>query len=294
MKGKALVVIIVAVLVALGLQNFVIAPAKKDVAEAPTAQKESAYDRVMRTNTLRCAYAVYAPWVTKDPNTGKLGGIVPEILGELERASGLKVEWGPEIDWGNIAVTLQSGKADAFCAGMYMTPKRGRVMAGSTPIFFGTVEAYVRQNDTRFDNNVDLINKPDVNIEVNAGDLSEEIAQSIFPNAKRVYKGEFGGEDQLFLDVATGKADVTLSGPTNISTFNAGNPSMTLRKVALERPLVAFASVLAVDLREASLLPVINASLHNLIDGGVVERIMRTHTGTDYGNGYFAAKPQID
>ncbi|MDD5586503.1 MAG: transporter substrate-binding domain-containing protein, partial [Alphaproteobacteria bacterium] len=216
MNAKTLFAIIAAVLVALGLQNYIIAPAKTGVAEAP-AQKESAYDRVMRTNTLRCAYALYSPWVSKDPNTGKISGIMPDLMAEFEKANGLKVEWGPEIDWGNIAATLQSGKADAFCSAMYMTPKRGRVMAGSTPIFFGTIEAYVRQDDKRFDSNVDLINRPEVRLEVNAGDISEEIAQSIFPKAQRVYKGEFGGEDQLFIDVATNKADLTLSGPNNLS-----------------------------------------------------------------------------
>lgn len=288
--ASTLGIIAASVLLALGTQNFIL----PQHAAAPTGKKETAYDRVTRTNTLRCAYALYPPFVAKDANTGKLSGIMPEVMNYFEQASGIKVIWEPEIDWGTIAVTLQSGKADAFCAGMYMTPKRGLVMQGSTPIFLGTVEAFVRKDDIRFDNALDLINQPNIKIEVNAGDLSEEIAQRSFPQAQRVYKGEYGGESQLFMDIALNKADLTLSGPSNLSIFNQNNPTMALRKVVFDRPLMAFPSVIAVDFHEASLLPLINATLNNLHSGGIIEKIVRAKTGADYGNGYFVAKPTVN
>jgi len=139
-KHSALWTILIAVVIALGIQNFALRPATTTTA----APKESAYERVIRTNTLRCGYALYPPFISKDPNTGKLSGIAPSLMGEVEKATGLNVVWGPEIDFGNITPTLQSGKADAFCTGMAMTPARGRVLIGSIPFSYGAIEAYVR------------------------------------------------------------------------------------------------------------------------------------------------------
>lgn len=294
MHGKTIAVIVAAVLIALGVQNFVIVPAKKaGVSEAPP-QKESAYDRVMRTNTLRCAYALYPPFVSKDPNTGKLSGIMPEVMAEFEKASGLKVVWEPEIDYGNIAATLQAGKADVFCTGMAATPKRGLVIASSTPILYSVLAAFVRPDEARFDNNPERLNEPDVRISVNEGDLSEEFARRLFSKAQFVYKGSLGGEDALFLNVATNKADVTLSAPSNLSTFNKNSPGMALRRVEFKRPLISFPGVLGVDIHEQLLLSVINASLHNLIDNDIVDKILRAQLGSEYGDSYFPAKRQND
>lgn len=285
---KNLLLVIFAVAVALGIQNFVL-PKNGEISKT-----ETAYERVMRTNTLRCAYAIYPPFMSKDPNTGKLSGIGPDMMAAFEKTSGLKVEWALEIDWGNIGVTLQSGKADAFCAGMFLTPKRGHVIAGSTPIFFSTMEAFVRPDDKRFDNNIDRINQPDVRISVNMGDISEELAERSFPQAQRIYKGEMGGESALFLNVATNKADIALSGPSNLSTYNQGNPTSALRKVTLPHPLMAFASVIGVSVQEPALLQTINASLHNMIDNGVVDRILKSNLGIEYGTAYFPPKPQLN
>ena len=293
MKMKSILIVVVAVLVALGLQNYVIAPGKPGSAE-PATRQESAYDRVMRTNTLRCAYAIYPPFLGKDPNTGQVNGIMPDLMAEFGKASGLKVEWGPEIDWGDIAPTLQTGKADAFCTSMASTPKRGRVIAGSTPLFYTVLAAFVRADDTRFDNNPERINQPDIRISANEGDLSEEFAQRIFPQAQRVYKGNLGGEDALFLNVATKKADVVLSAPNNLSTYNKNSPDMALRKVELQRALAALPGVIGVDIHEQGLLHVVDAALHDLIDNGVVDRVLHARLGADYGVSYLPAKPQFN
>jgi polar amino acid transport system substrate-binding protein len=286
---KNVLLILIAVVITLGIQNFVLPKNQPG-----SAKTETAYDRVVRTNTLRCAYALYPPFLGKDPNTGKLNGIMADVMAEFEKASGLKIEWGPEIDWGNIAATLQSGKADAFCTTMLLTPKRGRVMAGSIPIFFTTVEAYARPDDLRFDNNSERLNQPDVRLSVNMGDLSEEVALRFFPQAQRVYKGELGGESALFLNVAANKADVTFSGPANLFAYNKNNPAMTLRQVKFQRPLMNFAGAMGVEIHETALLNVIDATLHDLIDNGIVDKILRVNLGADYNVAYFPPKPQAN
>jgi len=289
MNTKSLILTVsAAIILALGLQNFLIAPSSQS-----SGFQTTSYNRVMASNTLRCAYAIYPPFLSKDPNTGKLSGIGPDVMAEFEKATGIKVTWGPEIDFGAITPTLQSGKADAFCTEMAMTPARGRVLAGSIPLSFGAIEGYVRKDDKRFDNNPEAINHAHVKVEVNMGDLSEQIAQRFFPQATKVYKGEMGGEDQLFLDVAMGKADITFSGPSNLSAFNKGNPEKALRKVPFARPLYSVPGVIAVDIHEQALLSTLNAAMHDLVDNGVISRILSKNTGPDYGTAYLPPKPRF-
>ncbi len=114
------------------------------------------------------------------------------------------------------------------------------------------MEAYARNDDTRFDNNLERINQPDVRISVNTGDLSEEVAQRMFPKAQLVYKSPVGGEAELFLNVANNKADITLSGTDNMLAFNKNNPSMVLRQVKLQHPLATFTGVMGVEIHEAA------------------------------------------
>ncbi|MDX9689957.1 MAG: tol-pal system-associated acyl-CoA thioesterase [Alphaproteobacteria bacterium] len=274
---KTVLTIAAAVAITLLLQNTLI-PTE------PTQKTEStAYERVIKTNTLRCAYALYPPFISKDPNTGKLTGIAVDLMGDVEKATGIQIVWEPEIDFGAVTETLQTGKADAFCTGMAMTPARGKVLAGSIPFTYGPIQAYVRADDHRFDNNPSAINTPDVKIEVNSGDLSEQVAKRFFPKATLVYKGTMGGEDQLFLDVALKKADITLSGPSNLSLYNKNNQSMTLRQIPFDQPVYSIPGVIAVDINETALMNMINTALQDLIDNGVVAAILKHHTSTDYG-----------
>lgn len=41
--------------------------------------EESAYDRVMRTNEIRCGYGIYAPWIQKDLVTGEIKGVMADV-----------------------------------------------------------------------------------------------------------------------------------------------------------------------------------------------------------------------
>ena len=66
------------------------------------SSRETAYDRVMRTRTLRCGYVLYAPAVMKSLNTGAFSGIVYEITELMGKRLGLKVEWAEEVSFGSM------------------------------------------------------------------------------------------------------------------------------------------------------------------------------------------------
>ena len=108
---KAFLLVVIAVVIALVLQNFVI-PHKGTQASKP----ETAYERVLRTNTLRCGYGLWEPAVMRDPNTNQMSGLFYDIMQELGKPLNIKVDYALEIPWDSIGVALSSGKIDAHAA----------------------------------------------------------------------------------------------------------------------------------------------------------------------------------
>src|SRR5271167_4377726 len=79
-------------------------------------QKESLYDRVIRTGKIRCAYVIYYPDCIKDPNTGKLSGIGIEAIELIAKKLGLTAEWTEEVGWGTMMEGLQTGRYDLIAS----------------------------------------------------------------------------------------------------------------------------------------------------------------------------------
>ncbi len=52
-------------------------------AVAQEKMKESAYERVMRTGTIRCGYFLFPPLAVKNPNTNMLSGITADIFNKI-------------------------------------------------------------------------------------------------------------------------------------------------------------------------------------------------------------------
>ena len=81
-----------------------------------STQKESAYDRVIRTGTIRCGYFVWPPYFYKDPVTKKFSGGNYEIMEAIGKMLNLKIEWALEVGVGDVVTALNSDKFDVMCA----------------------------------------------------------------------------------------------------------------------------------------------------------------------------------
>ncbi|HOO50711.1 MAG TPA: ABC transporter substrate-binding protein, partial [Alphaproteobacteria bacterium] len=126
------------------------------------AEKESVFDRVMRTGTIRCGYFPYAPTLIIDPNTKEMSGIFYEIIEEMGRRLSLKVEWAEEVDYGVIAEGFKTNRYDMFCNTVWPTPERVRESSFSIPVFYSTVDIFVRTDDHRFDEDFSKLNDPSI------------------------------------------------------------------------------------------------------------------------------------
>jgi ABC-type amino acid transport substrate-binding protein len=239
---------------------------------------ETAYERVIRTGTLRCGYGVTESLVMRDPNTGEMSGVVYDFMQEVGKALNIKVEYVLEMPWDTIGMGLETKKIDAHCAGVWATPARGRAMEFSNPMFFSPVVAFARADDHRFDNNLDRINQPDITIVVSDDDITKEVYEHDFFNAKKTELAQFSPPEELLLYVATHKADVAVNSPPRLNSFEKGYPGK-MRTVPLAKPLRIFPDVIAVRMGEEELLHMLNTAIDQELDGGLMDKLLKKYQG---------------
>ncbi len=246
-----------------------------------SASPESTYDRVMRTQTMRCGYVLWTPFMLKDPNTAKLSGIFYDYVESLGQLLHLKIEWTEETTWGDFPAALKSGRFDAMCGGSFSNPARARVIDFVQPILYQPLYVFVRAGDTRFDNNIDNLNDPAVTIITVEGTTPSIIAAHDFPNAKNFHLSEATSLSENFVNLVAGKGDVVILYAGAGTEYDAYNPGK-IRRVLTKAPLRFFGNSIAIPGGEDKFRRMLDLTTGELFASGQIEKII---TKYDKNNG---------
>lgn len=251
---------------------------KKDRAAEP---RETVYERVMRTRTLRCAYPELPPITIVDPNTRKVSGIFTDVINEMGRRLNLKVDWAEEVGWDNITTGFETGRYEIFGSTIWPCAARAATALFSTPVFFSPVFMWVRADDHRFDNNIMKLNSPDYTLAIIDGDVTQSIADSEFPLARRLAATQTASLGEEFQDVLSGKADAMLHDPVGAKLLMAHNPG-ALWNPDPDRPVRVFANTIMMPLGETNLKTMIDTVIGEMIDDGTIERTIKKYVGESF------------
>jgi ABC-type amino acid transport substrate-binding protein len=236
---------------------------------------ESLHAKVLRTGRISCSYATYPPYCEKDPNSGEMRGIFVEVLEQAGQRLDLEIEWAEEVGWGTILEGLESGRHDAFGAGIWRNAVRSKQAYFSKPLFYNGIRVWVRSDDTRITSLAD-INSPDVRIAAQDGAIDDLIARTDFPQATVVTIPQLNPWSDCLLNIISGKADVALAEPNQINMFLDKNPG-TLKELRVGRPLRVFATCYAFRAGEDEFGEMLDSAIDELVSDGTVERILRKY-----------------
>jgi len=247
-----------------------------------TAQvKETAYQRVMRTGTLRCGYFLYPDFLERDVTTKKFSGFAYSIMQEIGVRLNLKIDWAEEVGFANAFEGLKSGRYDAICVPFYMTPGRARASEFTAPLLYAPYYAYVRAEDTRFDNNLGAVNDPSVKVTVLEGEMSQTVKNEDFPKAGLLSLPNMTDISQVLLQVTIGKADVALTEPSTAQAFINKNAGL-LKRVA-GPPVRMQPAGLSLPVGEEELKSLLNTTIETLHSTGFLERLfIRSEKDKDF------------
>ncbi|MGE3770801.1 MAG: substrate-binding periplasmic protein, partial [Bdellovibrionales bacterium] len=236
-------------------------------------------------------YYIYPPEITKVAKTGVMGGWAHDIVESMGKELGLKVEWAEEITLDAIYEGVDSGRFDALCSTLWESPQRSKHVLFTQNVGYPTYYPFVRAGDTRFDNDLSLINNPNIKVAVIDGEYGKVVADELYPHATQVALPRGTQYDLIFQEVVTGKADVVFGVPQTGLGFIKANPGI-MRMVNKEVVLMP-ASVMMLQKDELKLKVLIDSTLRHLINRGVVEQIFTKYGLNDGYSTYPAAKPYI-
>ena len=274
MKTTHVVLVLILALLA-GLSGGWLAGGAHKGTDTPKAA-ESAYDRVMRTQTIRCGYVIWTPFLVKDPNSGQLSGLFYDYVEALGKALSLKIEWAEEVGWGDFPAALNSGRIDAMCGGSWANSTRAREIDFVQPIIYQQSFAWVREGDARFDNNIAAINDPSVKVIFVEGSTQAVIAAHDFPKAQAVPLPDMTSLADTLVSLADGKADVGLVSTEAGYQYTLNNPGK-VRRVQAKTPLRVFGNSVALPGGEERLRRMLDNSTNELLASGQIEKLVDTY-----------------
>lgn len=243
-------------------------------------QKESVYERIMRTGTIRCGYFTFPPLSVKNTETKAMSGLAIDIFNKMAANMNLKVEWTEEVGFDALIPGLQTNRYDAVCTPMWPTAARAREVEFSQPFFFAVLGVWVRADETRF-TKLEDINDPAITITGVDGQIEQTVHDEQFPKAKMLALP--GGTDfsQQMLNVVTGKADVTFVDLIAGAQFEANNPGW-LKNIAADHPLRIFPFSIAVRGGETRLKNMLDQAVLELHHTGYIERKLASYDPQHY------------
>jgi len=237
-----------------------------------TAQvKETAYQRVMRTGTLRCGYILAPTLLEKNVTTGTLSGLSYDVTEAMARALGIKTQWVEEVGYDGMFEGLKNGRYDMLCTPISPTPSRARAALFSRDFLYAPYYAYVRFDDTRFDNNLKAINDPAIKFAVLEGELSLTVKNEDFPKAAILSLASPADVSLVLLQVSSGKADVALATPALASPFMQNNPGKVRPVQGLPVRMISASYAMAVG--EDALKSLVDTTLNAMDATGATERL---------------------
>ncbi|TAH36485.1 MAG: amino acid ABC transporter substrate-binding protein [Alphaproteobacteria bacterium] len=188
------------------------------------SSKESTYDRVMRTKTLRCGFATWYPNMVIDPNTGQKSGSSFDVMNKIGEILNLKVEWAQEAGFGTAEQDLLNGRYDALCADVCFEAKRTKFTYFSRPFVQSPLYIIGRNGDHRFDNDWSIANSGDIKAGVLRNTILEHLANRLVPKATQVDISELGADTDVMLALAAKKIDISFNNLISVDRYNAKNP----------------------------------------------------------------------
>jgi ABC-type amino acid transport substrate-binding protein len=239
---------------------------------ATAAEQESAYDRILRTGEIRCPYLQWPPYIMKDLNTGKVTGIFSDYMDALGTALDLKIIWTQELNFSTYLQDINAGRIDIECTGGWPTAGRGKYGSYTTPIFYIPLVPFVRVEEARFQDVKD-INTNTIKVATIDGENSQFIRQNRFPKTQEVSLVQNSTPSDLFLQITTGKADVTFTDLYSGYLFMDNNPD-SIKPIFLDQPVKLIPQNLTLPMGDTKLKDMINTATEELWLDGTIDKIL--------------------
>lgn len=241
------------------------------------ADERSAYDHVTQTQTIRCAYLVYPPFISMDVNTKKLSGLTVDTMEAIAKELDYKLEWTEEVSMTTAFEAVNLNRFDMLCIPFWLTTPRLKVATPSVPLYYDGYFAFVRKGDKRFASGYTTINNENVKIAIQEGAAIQHILPEYFPKAQVLEEQAITAPTLQLMDVMTKKADVAFVEMTTFKDFEKTNPGQV--ELALTKPLMVMPATLWVPNGDLRLKTLLDNTITILQSNGTMNKLLDQYGG---------------
>jgi ABC-type amino acid transport substrate-binding protein len=185
---------------------------------------------------------------------------------------------------------LNSNRCDIIGSPAWSNSTRGRSAEFIQPIYYSAINAYVRSNDKRFDNNINIINDKSYKIATVDGETSQLIASRQFPNAQTLQLPQSTDISQMLLNVVDGKADVAFLEPTIVNEYAKNNPGK-VKNISINKPIVVYGNVMMVKKGEFAFKTMMDNAISELLNNGYIDELIDKYEKSYPGGFYRVTVP---
>jgi ABC-type amino acid transport substrate-binding protein len=256
------------------------------------ADSTAAFYRVAKSKTINCGYIVAPPYITKDANSGKIGGINYDMMEAIGANLGLKINWAMEVPPGDVAAALNADKIDVMCQTMWPSASRYTVMTfANRPEFYSAIYAIVRADDTRFDGDLNKANVKSVRATGYEGDFSSDLVHEKLPNATFTAMPPMASISEYILQLTTKKSDILFMDKGSMEDFNAKSPH-AVKAVGGLPAARTYGEHLTVKLGEFALRDMLDMATLQLVNDGAFDALVKRYA-REYHTEIYASKSDI-
>lgn len=203
---------------------------------SPARAQSSAMDRIDREKTLRVGWAVWHPYVFRDPQTNKIQGISYDLVEDLAKALGVKIQW-VEDSWSTLPAGIQANKFEVTNL-MAITPPRARVVDFSVPVTKHGLSLIAPKSEVEKTRSWEDWDRPDVKIAVTLGANSDMFVTQKFKKAEIV---RLKSVPENVLALVSGRVHAHASTIDALKTIQKEHPTMAIVPGSYGGSEVAFA-----------------------------------------------------
>lgn len=267
---RTVLIILASVVLSIIAGSFIFGKSGGDV----SATKETTFERIMRTGTIRCGYYVFPPVTYRDPNTKELSGLSVDMMNDIASRAGLKIEWSEEVNFSNWTAGLQANRFDIACTPMWPEVALARAVGFSAPMFYAGLYPLIRADDQKLlKASYDDFNKKDVRIITQESNGIDVLTRAQFPDATINVMPQTMDGPSILLEIVNNKSDMILLDKNAEIMYNKSNPyTFKLRDDLPPAKLQSF--TFAFNLGEPDLKNFMDNAVENLIDDGTVNRLL--------------------
>lgn len=275
---------IVLVIALAAVTSFCVVRVAGDTA-SQESKKETAFDRVMRTQTLRCGYIVSPPFLAVDLKTGVKSGLAFDFVSALGKELDIKVDWVEEATWGTFQEGLKAGRYDAMCTPLWEAGTRAKMALYTKPLYDCNLSMVARADDARFDDGLKSLNNDNVTILTVEGDISGPLREKLYPLTKELALPPGTDDGQYFMNIATKKADVGFAFEYRMKVYNEAS-DVKLKPIGQNEPVRSYGSGLTVAHGEADLKFMLDSAINTVLKSGEAKEIISRYPGFSLPTAY--------